>query len=86
MSRKIHIENLRIRLKNVSPAAARNIGSNLGGEILRRVAENTRQNAGTKRIEKLDAGRVENNRGASASEMQKRIARKIADLIGDRIR
>lgn len=86
MSRKIHIEKLQIRLKNASPAGARNISGGLGGEILRQIAERTRQNAGTKRIEKLDAGRIENSRNASASEMQKQIARKIADLIGEQIR
>lgn len=85
MSRKIHIEKIQIRLKNVSPGKARDIGNNLGGKILRQVAENTRQNAGTRQIEKLDAGRIKSSREASASEIQNQVARKIADLIGERI-
>jgi hypothetical protein len=85
MSRKIHIENLQIRLKNVSPDRARNIGDGLGGEISRQIAESTRQNGGTKRIENLDGGRIKNSRDTSASEMRNQAARKIADLIGKRI-
>jgi hypothetical protein len=86
MSRKIHIGKLQIRLKNASPAGASNLGSNLGGEILRQIAERTGHGAGTKRIEKLDAGRVETKRNTPAPELEKQIARKIADLIGERIR
>lgn len=84
MNRKIHIEKLEIRVRRVSAAKARDIGSNLGGEILRRVGENTRHVSGTRQIEKLDAGRIGSDR-AGVSEIQNRIARRIADLIGERI-
>ena len=82
MSRKIHIENLQIRLKNVSPERARSVGSNLGNEILRHIADGTKQNTGARRIEKLDGGTVKSEKGTA--DLQSRIARKIAALISER--
>jgi len=79
MSRKIHIGNLRIRLKNVSPERARSIGNNLGNVILRRLADGAKQNAGTRRIEHLDGGTIKNENGAT--DLQNRIASRIAALV-----
>jgi hypothetical protein len=84
MNRKIHIEKLEIRTKNVSRGRARDIAGNLGGEILRRVSERTEQRSGTLQINRLDAGRIGSERAAGVPEIQNRIARKIADLIGER--
>jgi len=84
MRRNIHIENLRIRLKNVSAERARSVGTNLGNEILRHIANGTKQNAGARRIENQDGGTVRNENGAA--DLQSQIARKIASLIGERSR
>ena len=81
MSQKIHIENLQIRLKNVSPEQARNISGNLGDEILRQIADGKRI-GGTGRIENLNGGTIKSKPGAT--DLQSRIARKIARLIGER--
>lgn len=85
MSRKIHIEKLVIRVKNASPAKARGIAGNLGGEILRQIAERTRHTASGRRIESLDAGQIVSGQNAGSAEIQKQIARQIAELIGERI-
>lgn len=82
MTRKIHIENLQIRLKNGSPELARSVGNNLGNEILRRIADDeSKPNVGTRRIEKLDGGTIKSENGAA--DLQSQIARRIATVIGD---
>lgn len=82
MAQKIHIENLQIRLKNVSPEQAKNIGGNLGNEVLRHLADGKRIN-GTRRIENLNSGAAIKSE-LGATDLQSRIARKIAGLIGER--
>jgi len=84
MERKIHIGSLGIRLKNVSPERARGVGNNLGYEILRHIADGTKQNSGARRIENLDGGTLKSESGAA--DLQNRIARRIAALIGERNR
>lgn len=86
MSRHIHIENLQIRLSKISADKARNIGHGLGDEILRQIAESTRQKNGKRQIENLDAGKISAGKGKTTAETQRLIARKIADLIGERIK
>ena len=81
MSRKIHIENLQIRLPKNSGLSARELASGLGNEILRELADQTRREKGMRRIEKIDAGTIKNS-GASAAALQRRIARRIAANIG----
>jgi len=83
MSQKnIHIKNLQIRLpKGTSAAAARQIASGLGNEVLSRIAENTRQKNGKQRIENIDAGTIKNSGNA---DLQKQIARRIAAIVGEK--
>jgi hypothetical protein len=84
MKRKIHIESLHLRLKNVSPEQAGAVGKNLGHEILRHIADGeAKQNTDTRRVERLDAVLKNESRGGN---LQKQIASRIAALIGERNR
>jgi len=84
--RKIHIENLQIRLPRGSATDARQMVNGLGDEILRQTTGLTSRKAGTRRIEKLDVGKIKVSGGTSSSDLQKRIARQIAAIIGESIK
>ena len=76
--RKIHIENLQIRLPKNSGLSALETASELGGEILRQIAETTRYETGTRRIEKIDAGKIQMSGDSQAVDLRRRIASRIA--------
>jgi hypothetical protein len=76
--RKVHIENLRIRIPGAAAGQARNIAGGLGREILREVAESTAGKIGTKSIGELSAGKIKVSGGAGVAGSQGEIARRVA--------
>ena len=87
MSKNIHIENVRIRISGAKTAArAQKIGNNLGDEILKQIAGNAKQKRGAARIEDLDAGKISAEKDVSETALRGQIARRIADLFGERMK
>jgi hypothetical protein len=78
--RKVHIENLKIRIPGSAAGEARDIAGGLGREILREIAESTAGKTGAKSIGELSAGkvRVSGGGGAGAHGLQGEIARRVA--------
>lgn len=80
--RKIHIEKVQIRLKGNPALSPRTLAAGVGPEILRQIGEATRRETGTRRIGKLDAGTVKHSGDATAADLQKQIASRIAARLG----
>jgi hypothetical protein len=86
MGKNIHIENINIKLSGSTAARARNLGNGLGDEVLKQVAGNSRQKRGSARIENLNAGKIKVAHNVSETALRGQIARKIADLIAERMK
>ena len=82
--RKVHIENLKIRLPQSAAGQARAIAFGLGRDILREVAEATRDKTGTKRMGEIAAGKVKVSGGAGGQNASKQIARRVAAELAKR--
>jgi hypothetical protein len=76
--RKVHIENLRIRIPGSAAGQARDIAGGLGREILREIAESTAGKTGAKSIGELSTGKVRVSGGADAAGLRGEIARRVA--------
>ncbi len=83
--RKIHIQNLQIRLPRGAAGEARTIAGGLGQEILRSIAESTSGKTGTRRVGQISAGKIISTGGAGAQDLQKQIARRVADELRKKI-
>ncbi len=86
MNKKIHIEKIQIRLKGSTATRARSIGQGLGDEVLKLVAENSGSKSGSLKIENLNSGKISSGQGVPAAALRGQIARRIADLISDRMK
>jgi hypothetical protein len=82
--RKVHIENLKIRIPGSAAGQARDIAGGLGREILREIAEATAGKTGAKSIGELSAGKVRVSGGADVSGLQGEIARRVAGEVKKR--
>jgi len=82
--RKVHIENLKIRLPQSAGSSARAIAGGLGREILKGIADATRNKAGTKRIGELSAGKITISRGISGRNVGNQIAGRVAAELAKR--
>jgi len=76
--RKIHVENLKIRLPRSAGASARAIAGGLGREILQGIADATRHKTGTKRIGELSTGKITISRGISGRNVGNQVADRVA--------
>jgi hypothetical protein len=76
--RKVHIENLKIRIPGSAAGQAQNIAGGLGREILREIAESTAGETGAKSIGEISAGKIRLSGGAGAAGSQGEIARRVA--------
>lgn len=85
MKRKnVRIENLRIRLpKGFGAAEARRLAADLGDEIAGQIARQTAKTSGVRQIGNLDAGKMKTGGGA---DLKNRIARRIARIIGEKMK
>jgi hypothetical protein len=79
---RIEIDHLQIRLKGVTPESARSAVSDLGRELLGQLGRKQVQGHGrTDNIEHMDAGAVRLMSGATAFELRRAIAGRIAASI-----
>lgn len=92
--RSIQIERLEIRLKGVSPQAARAAAGHLGADVLSQLDDlphllphlaGHRRAAGTVNINRLDAGTLRLTGTASAGALRQMIARAVASAIRSKI-
>jgi hypothetical protein len=85
--RKIHIGNLQIRFPRGAGTTgeARAIAGGLGQEILQSIAESTSGKTGTRRIGQISAGKITSAGGTVAQDLQKQIARRVADELRKKI-
>ena len=79
---RIHIEKLRIRLPSGMAPDARSIGTNIGRELMHRVAALGAGRAGAKRIDDLSIAPI---RSANAASIPDQVAGKVVDEIGKRL-
>ncbi|MGZ8844566.1 MAG: hypothetical protein ACXW18_12945 [Pyrinomonadaceae bacterium] len=85
--RSIEIDRLELRLKGISPEAARAAADGLGQELLQRLA--SLPDAGTKkgvhRIGEIDSGALKLSNGTSSGELRNAIAQKISGSIQSKL-
>jgi hypothetical protein len=80
---KISIDRLNIRLKGVSAPEARESLKDLGGELLKQLAQRQElRGTGTAKIGTVDAGIVQAGGNAGGPGLQRHIAARLADTIG----
>ena len=77
-SRNIHIDSLQVRIPRSLAGSARQIGSGLGGEILRQIAETTRGRGGSRRVGEVSAGKIRIESGADGQAARENIAGRVA--------
>ena len=82
--RKIHVENLKIRLPQSAGASARAIAGGLGREILQGIADATRNKTGTKRIGELSTEKITVFGGPGGRNLSKQIARRVVAGLANR--
>jgi hypothetical protein len=81
--RRIHIENLRIRLPRAMAGRARSLAGGLGREILKSIADASRGKTGEMQIDQIS---VENIKAAGgAADIQKRAAAGISAEVNQRL-
>lgn len=81
--RRIHIENLRIRLPHGLAANAGSIAGGLGHEVMKRIAHASRGKSGRMRIDQLSAQRIKSD--ASAADIRTRAAEVISAEVNKRL-
>jgi hypothetical protein len=84
-SRNIHIDNVQVRIPRSLAGSARQIGSGLGKEILRRIAETTRGRGGTRRVGDVSAGKIRIESGADIQAAREDIAGRVAAEVAKKI-
>ncbi len=82
----IKIDRLEIRLRGISPQAARATIAGIGNELMEQLAKqhNLLKGERTAYIEKIDSGTLKNERNTSSSDLRKMVAARIANAIGSR--
>ena len=82
--RRIHIENLRIRLPHAMAAgSARSLAGGLGHGIMKSIADASRGKTGEMRIDQISAGNIK--AAGSAADIQKRAAAGISAEVNKRL-
>lgn len=86
--RSIEIDRLELRLKGISPAAARAAADGLGQELMQRLA--SLPDAGTKkgvhRIGEIDSGALKLTKGTSSGALRDAIAQRITGSIQSQLK
>ncbi len=82
----IEIDRLEIRLKGVSPQAARATITGIGSELVEQLAKqhDLLEGGHTAHIEKRDSGTLRNERNTGPSDLRRMVAARIADAVGSR--
>ena len=81
--RRIHIENLRIRLPREMAGSARSLAGGLGREIIKSIADASRSQTGERRIDHISAENIKATGGAD--NIQKRTAAGISAEVNKRL-
>ena len=81
--RRIHIENLRIRLPRGMAGSARSLAGGLGREIMKSIADASRGKTGEVQIDQISAGNI--RAAGSAADIQKRAAAGISAEVNKRL-
>jgi hypothetical protein len=81
--RRIHIENLRIRLPRAMAGSARSLAGGLGREIMASIADASRGKTGEMRIDQISVENIKAAGGAAA--IQKRAAAGISAEVNQRL-
>jgi hypothetical protein len=85
--RSIEIDRLELRLKGISPEAARAAADGLGQDLLQRLASLPDAGAkkGVHRIGEIDSGALKLSKGTSPGALRNAIAQKIAGSIQSKL-
>lgn len=87
MSRNnVHIDRLEIRMKGISPEAARASASGLGGEVLESLGSIANGSKRGARIGKIDAGNLKVDGTTGSAELRQRIAQQVANSVRSRMK
>jgi hypothetical protein len=80
----IKIDRLEIRLKGVSPQAARVTFAGIGNELMEQFAKqnNLLKREHTAYIEKIDSGTMKIERNTNSSDLRRLVAARIANSVG----
>jgi hypothetical protein len=82
----IKIDRLEIRLKGVSPQAARVTFAEIGNELMEQLAkqQNLLKGEHAAYIEKIDSGTMKIEKNTNSSDLRKLVAARIANSVGSR--
>jgi hypothetical protein len=81
--RRIHIENLRIRLPRGMAGSVRSLAGGLGREIMKSIADASRGKTGEMQIDQISAENIK--AAGSAADIQKRAAAGISAEVNKRL-
>lgn len=81
--RKIHIDNLKIKLPRGMAGEAKSIAAGIGSDVMRSIAEATSGKNGSIRIDEISAGKLRTSGGAGT--VQKQAAAQMANAAIKRI-
>jgi hypothetical protein len=84
----VHIDRLEIRMKGISPEAARASANGLGSEVLESLGAIANQNGSKRgaRIGKIDAGHLNVNSTTGSAGLRQRIAQQVANSVRSRMK
>ena len=87
-NRSINIDRLEIRLRGISPQAARAAASELGRDLLHRLAvlPVNAGRSGAVRLDRIDSGALHLAAGTRATELRHAIAQKITGSIQSKLK
>lgn len=87
-TRNVHIDRLEIRMKGISPEAARASASGLGSEVLEGLGSiaNANQSKRDTRIGKVDAGNLKVDGATGPTELRRRMAEQVVRSIQAKIK
>lgn len=82
----IKIDRLEIRLKGISPQAARVTFAGIGNELMEQLVKrhNLLKGEHPAYIEKIDSGTMKIERNTNSSDLRRQVAARIANSVGSR--
>jgi hypothetical protein len=87
MSRNnVHIDRLEIRMKGISPEAARAAANGLGSEVLESLGSIANGSKHGARIGRVDAGNLKVDSGSGSAGLRQQIAQRVANSVQSRMK
>ncbi len=84
--KNVHIDRLEIRMKGISPEAARASANGLGGEVLERLGSIANGSKRGGRIGRVDAGHLKVDGTTGPTELRQRMARRVVRSIRSKLK